>query len=234
MNYTCEEIDELLAPFALDALEEADRVATLEHLAECRLHDGDLAAYREVVTRLPAAIDVPAEPPARIEAALLRSFDTAGGRSGEEAPRAESMAPVRPTAPVPLLRRLPFAYGLAAALFVVAVGLGAIALLRDGDSDARNAIVRETITPEMHLRVVYLPEEGIAVVEVDLPAPAAGSVYQGWQITADGPISLGLIPHQGAMAFRADLSAAEAIAVSLEVSGGSATPTLPPVIATSF
>jgi anti-sigma-K factor RskA len=213
---TCQEIDELLAAYAVDALESDEREAVEHHVAECRRHDAELALYRSVTEQLPGVL-APVSPPPAVRSRLLDAFDNAvAGREEPEAPR--RLERWR------FLRAPSFAYGLAAALLVVALGLGAWGIARgDGESDI---LVRTVETANQRLELVYLPERQVAVFDFALPPLPAGQTYQAWQITGGAPVSLGLMSgSSGVAAFEVDLSGASAVAISQEPAGGSATPT---------
>ena len=120
MTITHEEADEILAAFAMDALTGNERQDLIDHLAGCRLHDSDLAEDRAVVASLSLTAEEVA-PPQRLRGRLLSNFDQevrsargrvvvdqTGSRAGHDA-----------------WRRPQFAYGLAAALLIVVVGLAA-------------------------------------------------------------------------------------------------------------
>lgn len=60
--------------------------------------------------------------------------------------------------------------------------------------------------------------------------PPAGRAYQAWGIFEDGPLSLGVVWATGAIAFRADLTDASAVAITEEPAGGSPQPTSDPLV----
>ena len=109
---TCAQIEELMPSYVVDALVEEERCSFLAHLAECRRHDDDMAAYRALESRLTSAID-PVAPAAQVRSSLLRSFDAlvAAGAPAEEA----TSRPASRGRVLRLMRAPVFAYGLAAA-----------------------------------------------------------------------------------------------------------------------
>jgi anti-sigma-K factor RskA len=228
----CQEASDSLAAHAVDALAPEERLALLEHIAECRQHDADLAAFRIAAGVLPSALRAQTPPPALRES-LLRAFDAAV--TGQE----PSPAPALPSRPAAAgqarrlgwLRRPALAYGMAAVLLAAVLGLVLwnVSLRSEGDLMVSHAVV-----DDRSLRVVYVPDEEVAVLEVSLPPPPRGQVYQAWHITAGEPVSLGLVVNQGTAAFAADLSGASAVAISLEPPGGSQAPTSDPVVVTEF
>jgi anti-sigma-K factor RskA len=224
----CEEIDDLVPAYALDALASEDREIVVEHLAECRQHDDDLGDYRYVTSRLPALVPE-VSTPALLEASVLDAFDAAA--SG----KTPVLAPVRQLSWPRLLRAPSFAYGLAAALAAVAIGLAAWnATLQDDGTPMTQAIVRSADKDGMKLRVLYLPEQQLAVLNLQMPPLGPERVYQGWRITPGGPVSLGVLQNPGITTFQTDLDDATAIAVSVEPLGGSVAPTSQPLLISEF
>jgi anti-sigma-K factor RskA len=225
MTLPCEEIDDLLPAYAVDALEREDHVQLLEHLAECREHDAELLAYRAVVGRLPAIIEERAAP-ARLRNDMLRAFDSAGrDASPPTAPRRWRMSPRQRLRPA-------FAYGLVAVLFLVVTSLAAWNIFLQSTDGEESVIFGTAERDGMRLRGVYFPGQQLALLEVDMPPPPPDRVYQAWQLTSRGPVSLGLLQHnKGAVAFwGVNLSGATAVALSAEPAGGSVAPTTPPLI----
>jgi anti-sigma-K factor RskA len=217
---TCVEVEELIAAYAIDALLEEERCAFTEHLAECRLHDEELAGYRSVTARLPDSVS-PADPPAYLRDRVLADFDAMVAGAGGTRAR-----------PRPGIRRVlsspGFAYGIAAALLILAIGLGVIAATRGGGEDVTQIAAAQD---GRSMRLVYLPDEKVAVFEVSLPPPPPGRTYQAWKITGGTPVSLGILTNpSGVNAFNVDLDDADAIAFSEEPAGGSLAPTTTPFL----
>ncbi len=240
LNYSCDDAAESLAAYALDALQRADRFAMVEHLAECRAHDEDLVAFRMVAGRLPllAVADEAAAPPQGLRSSLLDAFDREVASSASvEAPTPIVAAPVavapdpvealpaRPKAGILAIFRQPsLAYGMAAALLIAVVSLAAwnISLQSDGENMLRTAAIESG----MSLDVEYYEDQQVAILNIDMPPPGAGQVYQAWMITDGKPVSLGVVPgSQGRVAFATDMHGASAVALSLEPAGGSQAPT---------
>jgi len=72
----CDSIQELLEAYALDALDPAERRAVDQHLADCPDCARTVAAYREVLARLPEALAAvsPQRAPAALRARLLQTL----------------------------------------------------------------------------------------------------------------------------------------------------------------
>lgn len=244
MNYGCSDAAEALPAYALNALPEEERLALIEHLAECREHDEELAAYRGVASRLPlVAAASPAKPPESLRSSLLDAFDREV--SGAPAAAAEPVvaavsepepSPVEPAAPITALpaprrsagifaifQQPALAYGIAAALLIAVLGLTAWNLtLQD---DGTSMLQASATAPGMSLNVEYYADQKVAVLNIDMPPPPAGQVYQAWMIADGKPVSMGVIEgNKGRMAFAADMAGATGVAVSQEPIGGSTTP----------
>jgi anti-sigma-K factor RskA len=229
MNLTCEQADELLGEYAISALAAEDQAAVEEHLVGCPNHGAALAAYRAVAGAL-ALTTEEVRPPRRLRGQLLSAFDreartAAGAGLGSTAPLRQ--APVKGD----WWRRPSYAYGIAAALLIALVGLSVWNLSLRASRD-RSVLVREATTANNRLRVIYFPGQKLAVVDYDLPQLTPDHIYQAWQIPRGGaaPISLGLLGSRSPVAFKADLSNAGAVAVSIEPPGGSAQPTTTPIV----
>jgi len=221
---TCEEATELLEEYVMGALRPDEGASMTGHLATCRQHDGDLAELRSLLAGLAGTV-VEVRPPARLHGMLMAAFDRESGGVPHSA--APSAAPRRPAR---WWQRPSLAYGAAAALVVAVVGLSAWNVsLRQGREPV---VIRESRADGMRMTVVYLRDQRLTVLDVDLPGLPPGRTYQAWAIPAGGgnPVSLGLLGNRGPVAFKADLSHAGAIAISEEPAGGSPQPTTTPIV----
>ena len=220
----CAQIADLLPAYVLDAMQGDERCALMEHLAECRLHDADLQLERQAALMLSEVIP-PVAPPSTLRASLLDAFDkeVAGDTISQPEP-----TPLRqPRKSFFQTFATPgFAYGLAAAIAVVAIALGAWGLSRNGDSGEGGVRLATARATDQRLDVTYLPDRDLAVLNYDLPTPASGKTYQAWSIIDGKPVSLGVLSqNSGTVTFAANLDKASAVAISLEPLGGSAQPT---------
>ncbi len=221
-EYTCREIDEQLAAYAAHALEETEICAVANHLAECRRHDEELTAMRADFERLAASVQ-PVEPPSRLRDSLLTAFDEA---IAAPEPAHIHVSPARRKS---IFSTSGFAYAVAAAMLALAVGVGAWGLSRDGGNG--DVIVAQSSTGGASMQVTYVPDQKVAVMEVDLPPLPAGRVYQAWRIDGGSPVSLGLLEtNTGSVAMVGDLEGASAVALSVEPAGGSPAPTTNPIL----
>ncbi|MEX0785165.1 MAG: anti-sigma factor [Dehalococcoidia bacterium] len=217
---SCDEINELLAAYALDALGPEELAMVDEHLASCRRHDEALAEHRTAT----ASLSAEREPTPELRSRLLDAFDA-------EAASREPERPVELSAFRRVAEQRPaFWLAAAAVLLVAVVGLttwGLVLQLEGGTSDSQlSAFAGEAGEG----RLIYLPDDQIAIVRLELAAPDADHTYQAWGVFADQTLSLGLVPNDGVAAFRHDLSSAQAVAISVEPLGGSDQPTTDPVL----
>lgn len=222
----CEQVDELLAGYALSALspDEAERARL--HLAECRRHDQTLAELQAVAQRLQLAAEE-REPSPELRARLLAAFDAEAGRGAAATvtPRAASVS-VRPR----WVARPMFAYLAAAVLFLAIAGLLAWNLTLQLGGSSQPTLSATLVGTAGKGELVYSRADQVGVLKLDLPALPTGRAYQAWRIEPTGPVSLGLVSDNGVAGFRADLSQATAVAVTEEPASGSEQPTTAPLL----
>ncbi len=220
---TCEEIDEVLAAYVLSALSAQDTTDVRGHFTTCRHHDELLAALVAAAEALPLAVPE-RDPSPRLRARMLAAFDA------EVAGRQPAAFARLPGARRWLRPQPSFAWLAAAALLLAVVGLATWnAVLLLGGEEAPTLVARFAGASGSG-QVVYLKGERLALVNVELPAAPAGHVYQAWGMQETGPVSIGFVPNHGAAALDADLSGADAVAISVEPAGGSSQPTTEPVL----
>ncbi len=211
---------ELSALYALDVLDDDERVGFETHLAGCKECQSALRGLRNAATGLGLVAEGPA-PPAALRGRIL------------ERARAE------PPNVVPLLPRRSVAVSAAAAVAVaataaaVALGVWAASLHHSlsheraavqilGDPRARHVPVQGA-TGEL----VVTPS-GEAALAVDLPAPPAGKTYEAW-VRDDGVHRDRLFNGKPAVLDRR-LHKGVTVLVTLEPAGGVDAPTSLPVL----
>jgi len=220
----CNEVRELLAAYALDAVSESERAAVREHLTGCALHP-ELTELRATVEAL-AGIADEVDAPANLRARVLAL--------------ATGVPDARAPAPVPLeTRRRRLALGpwaLAAVIAALALGLAWWDSTRE---DGPRALVTRTATaiagPALG-RLTYDEESRELAFEVEsLPPPAPGMTYQLWVVRGSTPVSLGTFSPgadgHGELTVEAVLGTGETLAVTVEPAGGSPAPTSQPFLA---
>jgi anti-sigma-K factor RskA len=237
---SCDEVDELAAAYALDALPPDEAFAVEEHASSCTLSDHALLRdFAETAAMLPLLVP-PAAPPAGLGERIL------------QAARAEAVASMAPAAKiVPLRAWLPFALA-AAVLAVLAVGLAGWGLSeRTALNSARQyqqrqaallallqsagPVLQTPATDSVPSGILIEPKggEGPAFFLTSWPSPPPGRTYQAWYIAGGRPVSAGVFggsPNGLQVVQLAPLDqAAQAFAVTLEPAGGSTQPTTEPL-----
>ena len=245
---------EMVGAYALHALDRDEARAFELHLETCAECREELASFDVVLDELaePGAQEPPsAVDPEILDATLaperrsrLDDAVAAAVASTDQVPAPERATPASAPEPVPTTlhaparRRGPGARLLAAAaavVAVVAVGVGFIL----GSGGEENTLAAEIERIQDAGDVVESPlglgeakayvsaSEGVAVVG-DTPELDGDRTYQLWVVPADGsapvpgPVMAG---GDSEAAWEADLDGAAAIAVSIEPTGGSTTPT---------
>jgi anti-sigma-K factor RskA len=225
----CEQAEELLAAFSIDALPPDEMAAVRDHLAGCRRHDDALAGLGEVAALLPLAVEE-REPAPALRSRLLERFDAdvAARRQPVQIEAARERRRWWQVSPQ-------FAYGAAAALLLLAIGLAVWNIaLQVGDDGGAQATVAAFEGGPGSGDVRYLPDEKIALIDVDLPELEADRAYQAWMIDDETPASMGLIDPDGVTAVEADLSNQDVVAITIEPAGGSPQPTTNPFLTASL
>jgi anti-sigma-K factor RskA len=224
---------DLLAAYALDALDDDERERFERHLEECDECSEQLALLREPVAALAYAAEGPAPPEA------LR------GRIIEGA-RAEARAPV-----IRLRRRnwpLAAAAGIAAAAACLAIGLGIWA------NSLSNSLDRESSTNSTYEQILrfgaaakpligadgslLVANDGrAALVVCGLADAPSEKTYEAWVITGKTPQPAGLFRggNNGCspVVLTERVPNNATVAVTIEQAGGAALPTLPILIRTA-
>jgi len=220
---TCGQIEELLAAFALGALDVGEEASARAHLSICRRHDAELAEMAGVAATLALAVEE-REPPLALRVRLIEAFEAeVSAQRRWPAPQAAILRPRR------WFARPQFVYLAAAAVLVLAVvGLATWAAVLQLDGG------QATIEAEFHGggtgTLVYRHDDRTVELTLELPQPPAGRVYQAWGLFEQGPASLGIVPGTMVTEFNADLRDATAVAISIEPEGGSEQPTTEPLL----
>ena len=233
---------DLLAAYALDAVDDGERRAFEEHLLGCPDCERELAALAATVEALGAS--VPAAPPARVREDLLRSV------SRERA--AEVPAPAAASAPTDDLsarrtarssRRLTLLAAAAAAVAVVmALVVGpfrAEAPMTPATiAAAADAQRYEVRVGEATATIIVSRSLDRAAIETTDMAPAPdGQDYQLWFAHADGSLTdAGVMPRvdDAAMVLSDVVDDAVGVGLTMEPAGGSAQPTTDPIVMIPF
>ena len=219
---THEEVSELLAVFALDAVASHEHDEIEQHLSSCPRCRAELDAHREVAAALGNSVEalpeglwssISSRLPARIDEApppMPRLPVDPGGRAdgGREAPAA---APAPPHGP----RRVTAIVGSIAAVAAVIAAVLAVSLVHDSHritnlqqavgASAHNAVVAalhtsghkvvtlESSGHQLLAEFVVVPDGRGYLVKSNLPALPSTETYQLWGQLDGRSISLGLL-----------------------------------------
>ncbi|MGW5306929.1 anti-sigma factor [Streptomyces griseoluteus] len=245
----------LAAPYALDALDPAERRRFGKHLTGCGRCTAEVRELSEDAVRLAWSTATPA--PAALREHVLAAVRTTPQEPAPAGrPRIAQLPPhvwgvqppparARRAGPRPLF--VPFATVTAAAALVVASLFAVQAHRTEGRLAAERARARDiahvlaapdaraTAGTDGHgraLAVVASPSEGRAVVTLSgYGTPSGGRVHQLWLTRPGaGPRSLGLLGGDTPLAVKGLEKSALSLAVTVEPNGGSAHPTGQPVV----
>jgi anti-sigma-K factor RskA len=222
----------LVAPYALDALDDQEQRTFEEHLALCERCREELAGLREAAAALAYGTAGPAPPAALKERILTQA-------------RAER------TNVVPITRRrrnwtAPLAAAAAVAA-CAALGLGVWAATLESDLDAArkqartNPLVSVLIEPGAKFapltgggKLAYAPS-GSATLVVKAPRAPSGKTYEAWVIEAGKATRAGLFSGgetPSVIRIAKPVHPGAVVAVTLERAGGVDQPTRKPLMAT--
>ena len=222
------DLHELVAPYALDALDDDERERFERHLAECERCTRQLAELQEAVGALALATEGPA-PPASLRGRILEAARTDGTAKVTTFPR----------------RRwaLPAVAGIAAAAACVAIGLGLWA------ASLSHSLDRERTAKTSYARALELLGSGAqaksltnaegallvapgggraALVVCDLSPAPSDKTYEAWVIKGSTPRPAGLFRGGSdcpPVLLEREVPAGATVAVTLERKGGVQKPT---------
>ena len=239
---THDELKDLLPAYALDALDAAEFAEVDAHVRTCAECARELTELRRVVTGvgLEAA---PVTPPDSLREKVIaratshaRVIDIASARSSASAsarPQRSWMLPVALAATV-LIAIGALVYGFAqraevnrlAQLNEVMLASDVVRIDLKGQDSAAGASAR----------AYWSASKGFVLDASNLPALPAGQVYQLWSIVGSTPTSAGVLTTDGrgngslSAAAPTSTSRPDAMGITIEPTGGSATPTMPIVL----
>jgi anti-sigma-K factor RskA len=209
----------LVAPYALDALDQQDERDFEEHLASCESCREELARLREAATSLAYAAPGPAPPP-ELKARLL-------DRARAERPNVVSL-PRRRSWTAPLA-------AVAAVAAAAAIGLGVWGATRPTGSDPFAAVLAKqgsTLVPMGERGALAVAPDGSAAIALSAPDAPAGKTYEAWVIRNGTPQRAGLLTGTSTLRIQRPVSRGAVVAVTLERAGGVDRPTTRPVAQT--
>lgn len=226
------DIHQLVAPYALDALDPGERNRFEAHLALCQQCQAELAGFLATAARLGEA-EATAPP-----AALRDRVVTLAGTTQQERPVVTALAQRS------RLRRIAPPMAMAAAIAAAVLGLGGFIAEHERAEDLEADRTRFTtlmtaddatttdgaVAGGGTLRVTASPTRDAAVVVGSSLAPLnAGRTYQVWRMQDGKPTSVGLLGRGSGVLYVDGIEDTDAFAVSVEPAGGSDQPTSEPI-----
>lgn len=243
----CDDAEDLLGAYALDALPEQEAAAMRAHIAGCDEHAARVADLRAVAVEL-AALAEPVEAPPRLRARVLDAVAADAASVRSNAPRPIMAAPSRDRVlpgSAELRRASLYRWGALAAVLVVALGgllaWNLVLMNRSNngvDQFATHATSIATLKNASGAAagtVVYFAGDKKALVVVDdlPPLDANKNVYEMWAVNGTQAKSIGLMQSGGPqtkVVVPFDAARSQTIAITVEPAGGSPQPTTPPII----
>jgi anti-sigma-K factor RskA len=222
---SCQEMEELLGAYALEALSDEEREAADAHLAGCPKCRHTLQQLQAIVDLFP--LSVPAiDPPPRVKEQILARIQRE--EAARQFPASKAPAPVRRRFSVARVRTaLLAACALVLLLLLTASFLWNISLSQQ--IAQLSTRVAPPVISQLHGsgnaaaatgQVIYYPQQNITVLRLyDLPDLKGTQVYQGWLLQGQRPTSIGLLNVQHGVAtldFQGNLNGFDAVAVSQE------------------
>jgi anti-sigma-K factor RskA len=242
---THEELKATAAGYVLGSLDPEERRAFESHLAGCAECSAEVASLWPVVGAL-ATVVPQVTPRAEVRDRILSAavVEAEAGSTPFPESRVRTLHDRRPPA---ALVWLPLA---AAIVIAVAAAVYVVRLQRQlGDLQARFDQAQATtavlaapdlaridlqgqpVAPDARARALWSRSRGLVFTAANLPPAPPGKSYQVWVVTAQAPISAGLLtPDSSGVGTQyyltpADIAPPVAVAVTLEPAGGVAAPT---------
>lgn len=225
-----DDIHELSAPYALDALDAAEAQAFEEHLRRCAECRDEVALFRSTAADL--AHDAPAvAPPTELRERILATARAERGNVVTLRPR--WAAPAAAAAAVAACAAL--AIGVWAAMLHDTVGNREAALQAQARAVAIAAEpgARHIPLTGGHGVLVVTPAGRAALFASGLPKPPPGKVFEAWVVSGTTASPAGVFSGSGAsvaVALDRAVPAGSAVALTIERKGGAPQPTGPPLV----
>ena len=229
-----ERFDDLKEAYALGALSEEERREVEEYLGthpELRAEVDDLESVANLLALAPREY----EPSPKLRRDLMNRISSSPDATPATDPSSRQGG----------LWRLFGPGGLAAAAVLALVAIGMFAwnaslqeenqaLQGELQGQRTYALQGTGVAQEVQGEVVRLGDERTVLVAEDLPSPPEGETYEAWILRDDVPEPAGLFePNEtgsAAAPIEGSIEGADAVAVTVEPSGGSSSPTSDPLI----
>ncbi|MFD6090494.1 anti-sigma factor domain-containing protein [Oerskovia sp. NPDC060338] len=227
---------DLLAAYALDAVDDLDRRVVERLLASDADARRELDEHRAVV----AAFTVDADPPASLRDAVLGRVASTPQVAAPGAGRGDA----RPGGPARAPRRWVVVAAVAAAVAAVAVPTTLAVQARQEQvrlqtqADAMASMLADPAAEIVRGEMVgggdasaLVSGDRVLFSVTDLPQAGAAEDYQLWLVEGEGMVSAGVFDaRDGSAALLVDAAGSAGVAVTLEPAGGSPQPTSDPLV----
>ena len=239
-----DDIHTLSGAYAVDAVDDLERVRFEKHLSACTECRAEVDSFRAVAGQLGFLAEV--TPPARLRDQVLR--DIAKVRPLPPAATEEASARIeitRQSLRKDVKRPRRFPTWLAAAAAVVVIGGGATAIVAQRSDQVQVQTVAEKVLADPNASRKTQDFPGGASAEVvssralgravlvthSMPNAPAGKVYQAWLQHGETFASAGIMPSRAdqTLLLEGDASTASAVGITVEPEGGSSSPTSAPL-----
>lgn len=244
-----QDIHALSGAYAVDALDDLERIRFEEHLAACADCRDEVASLRDSAWMLGSLTDT--APPPELRDRLLAGIKEIRPLPPETTPKHRAVEAPEPADESSGRRRFGWRTFAAAAAVLAVVGSGTVAaveLIREDSSqtmstaervlNAKDATTVAVDLPgEARARVVRSVSENRAVlVTSGMPAAPNGKVYELWLQHDDVMVPAGLMPAGSDQTFvlKGDAADASAAGITVEPEGGSDEPTSAPIALFDF
>jgi anti-sigma-K factor RskA len=240
---THDELKANAAGYVLGSLDAGEHREFESHLTGCAECAAEVASLRPIVGVLATAVPQ-VTPRAEVRDRVIRQAIGSVGAGLQTGPGAgPGISSRRPAAPVWLALAAAIIIAIGAAVYAVRVQrqLGdlqarfdqtqATAAVLSAPDLARIDLQGQSVAPDARARALWSRSRGLVFTAANLPPAPAGKAYQVWVVTAQMPISAGLLTTDpmgdGTQYYMtpADIGAPVAVAVTLEPAGGVPAPT---------
>ena len=244
-----QDIHALSGAYAVDALDDIERIRFEEHLAACADCRDEVASLRDSAWMLGSLTDT--APPPELRDRLLAGIKEIRPLPPETTPKHRADEVPEPSDASSGGRRFGWRTFAAAAAVLAMVGTGTVAaveLIREDSSQTMSTAERvlnakdaTTVAVDLpgdaRARVVRSVSENRAVlVTSGMPAAPNGKVYELWLQHDDVMVPAGLMPDDSDQTFvlKGDAADASAAGITVEPEGGSDEPTSAPIALFDF
>lgn len=211
-------IHELVAAYALDALDDSERREFEDHLAGCEQCAAEVEGLSDAAAALACVPEGPAPPPALRDRVLERVHEDRHSNVVLLAPRRRFALPAVAT----------FAVAAAAAAVVLGLWASSLSTSLDRKSAISSVLATGTRVPMGTASQVVVGSNGQAVVVSSLGRAPAGKTYELWVIQGDAVRSAGLFSMgktSSPVLLERRVPKGAHVGISIERSGGVSQPT---------